>query len=237
MSEKIMLDNAEKNSTVKLPGQKPASSSRPKVKKRHHSVATKKEPSPDVVQEIRPITAEEQAIAARIAADSDREWETIGEDSVIDYSLGRDLFELPPPALKQQIEKHYAFRWIERTQRRIDEIRSKPIPLKWWICNSTNTPFLKGYFDPVLGGVTREDQILVFKPWWMHAKQREIVAEITEGKNQDLTRRNKEKRGAAEFVAGVGDSFGLKGGDKIVYDGDVAEGGGDNADLSDLTAE
>lgn len=222
------LDNAEKSGNVDLTGPKTVSPARPE-----------KVPTPDVVPEIRPITAEEQAIAARVAADSSREWETIGEDSAIDYSLGRDLFELPPPAKKEQEEKRYAFSWIERTQRQIDKIRSKPIPLKWWICNSTNTPFLKGYFDPVLGGVTREDMILVFKPWWMRTKQREMVDEITEGKNADLTRRNKEKRGAAEFVAGAGEAgekLSLKGNDNIVYDGDREEGSG-STDLSDITDE
>lgn len=225
---KKSLDNGFTGGNVESTGPKPVSPARPE-----------KAPTPDTVPEIRPITAEEQAIAARVAADSNREWETIGEDSAIDYSLGRDLFELPPPAKKEQDEKRYAFRWIVRTQARIDEIRSKPVPLKWWMCNSTNTPFLKGYFDPILGGITREDQILVFKPWWMHAKQREMVDQITEGKNQDITRKNREKRGAAEFVAGAGDAgerLALKGSDKVIYDGDVEEGSG-SADLSDITDE
>jgi len=180
---------------------------------------------------MKPFTAEEQAIAARVAADSTREWEVIGEDSAIDYSLGRDMFELPPPAKKEQEEKHFAFRWVHRTQARIDEIRSKPIPFKWWICNSTNTPFLKGYFDPVLGGVCREDQILMFRPWWMHEKQKAITAEITDSKNRDVTAKNGEKRGSAEFVANQQE---LKAaGNNIVYDGDVAEKA--DTDLSDIT--
>ena len=120
---------------------------------------------------IRAITPDEQAIASRVAAES-REWETIGEDSVLDYSLGRDAFELPPPAKAKYQAKQFSFRWIVRETKRMDEMRNKAVPFKWWICNSTNTPFLEGYFDPVLGCVCREDQILVFKPWWMRDKEK-----------------------------------------------------------------
>lgn len=152
---------------------------------------------------LKPITAEEQAIAARVAADSStREWETITEGSALDYSLGRDAFALPPPAKKAQEEKQYAFRWIARTQARIDEMRNKSVPEKWFVCNRVNTPFLDGYFDPVLGGVIREDQILMVKPWWMHARHREMVMRLADGYG-DITNKNREKRGSAEFAAGI----------------------------------
>jgi hypothetical protein len=58
-----------------------------------------------------------------------------------------------------------------RDPKRMDEMRNKPAPFKWWVCNSTNTPFLEGFFDPVLGCVCREDQMLMFKPWWMRDKE------------------------------------------------------------------
>lgn len=122
------------------------------------------------IDEVKPITPEEQAIAARVGAEAD-DWKTITEDSALDYDLGRDVFELPPPAKAKQNKKEFAFRWILRDPKRLDEMRSKPAPFKWWICNSTNTPFLSGFFDPVLGCVCREDQMLMFKPWWMRDKE------------------------------------------------------------------
>jgi len=190
---------------------------------------------------LKPITAEEQAIAARITADSNREWETITEESTIDYRLGRDAFELPLPAKKAQNEKQYAFRWIARTQGRIDEMRNKQVPERWWVCNATNTPFLDGFFDPVLGGVCREDQILMFKPWWMHQKHRDMVNRMSEVHGQDITRKDREKRGSAEFVAGArvdGSQLRqeVKPGDSVFYDGDVEERPSPTgADLSDIT--
>jgi hypothetical protein len=142
------------------------------TKHRKPAAAAKATPAPiPVVEKVMAITADEQAIAARVAAES-REWETIGEESVLDYSLGRDAFEFPPPAKAKYQAKEFSFRWIVRTTKRMDEVRNKPVPFRWWICNSTNTPFLEGFFDPVLGCVCREDQMLVFKPWWMRDKEK-----------------------------------------------------------------
>jgi hypothetical protein len=186
-----------------------------------------------------PITAEEQAIAARTAADSNREWETIGEESALDYSLGRDKFELPEPAKKAQNEKRFAFRWIARTPARIDQIRSAAIPERWWLCNSTNTPFLQKFLDPVLGCVTREDQILVFKPWWMHEKMKALVSDVGRDRvGKELTHMDGTTKGdsGATFSAvkrtlgqGSPSRTEVKGGDVLVYD-DNAGG----ADLSDI---
>lgn len=212
------------------------------ARSRARRIAAGPEKSPEMkadptteVQDFKPITAEEQAIAARVAADSTREWETIGEDSAIDYSLGRDMFELPEPARKAQQKKRYAFRWVTRTAARIDQIRNMAIPMKWWICNSTNTPFLSEHLDPVLGCVVREDQILVFKPWWMHAKSRDMTAEVTREKGRDLTRLDGQRKGdsGVSFVAGqrqMGEGTPLrqevKGGDVMVFDEGTQDGGG-----------
>lgn len=189
-------------------------------------------PAEAAPETLRPLTPEEQAIAARIAADQDREWETITEDSALDYSLGRWTFELPPEAKKAQDEKRFAFRWITRTKERIDEIRTKQPPARWWICNRSNTPFLAHLCDPVLGAVVREDQILVFQPWWMRDKMRAIVQGIADGKSADLTAKDGEARGAARFAASARPMGGgqetrqeIKGGDQIVYDGDLEESG------------
>lgn len=196
------------------------------------SNAPEKYPAEAPENSLRPLTSEEQAIAARVAADSDREWETITEDSVLDYSLGRWAFELPPEAVKLQCEHRFAFRWITRTKERIDEIRTKQPPARWWICNRANTPFLAHLCDPVLGAVVREDQILVFQPWWMREKMRAIVQGIADGKSADLTEMDGKARGAAHFNASkrlYGDGRPearqeIKGGDQIVYDGDLEEG-------------
>ena len=123
------------------------------------------------------LTPDEMAIAQRIAAENN-DWQTIGEDSAIDFSLMQDMFELPEEARKKVQNKEFAFRWIERTRQRIDQIRNKPVPFKWWLCNATTTPFLKKYVDPALGAVVREDQILVFRPWWMHEKEKAIKSEL-----------------------------------------------------------
>jgi hypothetical protein len=189
---------------------------------------------------IRPLTSDEQAIAARVAADTSKEWETIGEDSAIDYSLGKWIFDLPPEAKKMQDEKHYAFRWIQRTTSRIDELRTKQVPARWWICNRSNTPFLAHLCDPVLGAVIKEDQILMFQPWWMREKMRSVVAGVADGKSPDLTGMDGDGRGAARFAAskrkmGQGEPTRqeIKGGDQIIYDGDAEEAGG----LGDIIAE
>ena len=109
------------------------------------------------------LTPEELAIARRVAAEGpilDH-----GEEGMVDFSLAEDPLKLPEPALKEQREKRLAFRWIRRSPERIDQVRNASPPLRWWICNRVNTPFLAKYVDPVLGAVVRMDLILVCKPW------------------------------------------------------------------------
>lgn len=126
------------------------------------------------------LTPEEQAIFNRVAVGDD-DWQTITEDSSIDYSLSNDLFELPAPAKKLQEGKQFRFRWITRTPQRLDEVKNKPVPLKWWPVNSTQpTADFKHFIDPNNGCVSREDQMLVFKPWWMFAKERAYKDSLAE---------------------------------------------------------
>lgn len=132
-------------------------------------VEEKKETAP-VFEGVRPITPEEQAIAARVMA-SNPEWQPLGEDSLVDFNFGRDMFELPPPAKKKQDNREFAFRWVKRTPERIDQLRNRPDPFRWEICNRTNTPYLNRYVDPVTGGVVREDLILMYKPWYLRDKE------------------------------------------------------------------
>ena len=169
---------------------------------------TKKKPVPETpaqqpITELRAITPDEQAIAARVAAETD-EWQTIGEDSTLDYNLGRDVFELPPPAKAKQLAQEFSFRWILREPKRLDEIRNKPVPFRWWICNSTNTPFLAGFFDPVLGCVCREDQMLCFKPWWMRDKEVAWKRGLADNqdKSGDILNKNGQFNDGIEWKAG-----------------------------------
>lgn len=128
------------------------------------------------------LTPEELAIVRRVSGEDDGWKHPVGEKSTIDYSIGGNPFPLPPPAKKMQDQRKYAFRWIERKKERVDMIRSMPVPRRWWICNSVNTPFLKKHIDPVLGCICLMDQMLVFKPWDHYAKERAMVTAITERK-------------------------------------------------------
>jgi len=188
---------------------------------------------------LKPITAEEQAIAARVAAESGKEWGTIGERSSIDYSLGKDMFELPPEALKAQLEKRFAFRWVTRTAARIDEMRTKRRPLTWGVCNAVSTPFLKKYIDPITGGICREDQILMYKPWWMHAEHRAMIDRLSNERSQDLTHLDgTSKADGASFVAAKRDYGSAKnpsrteiGSDDIVFHEDTTVVEGESEDF------
>jgi hypothetical protein len=128
------------------------------------------------------LTPEETAIFNRVAADQD-DWRMIDPRDVLDFSLAEDPFKLPPPALREKEAKNFAFRWITRDPKRLDQIRSKAIPFKWWICNRTNTPFLEEYIDRTLGCVCREDQMLVFKPYWMFEKEQAFKRGLADAKD------------------------------------------------------
>jgi len=202
---------------------------RANIKAKQNSAQPKSDSSSGVSRPktaLKPITAEEQAIAARVAADSTRDWETIGESSAVDYSLGKDKFELPPEAKKAQEDHKYAFRWVARLPARIDTLRNAEVPEKWWVCNSTNTPFLQQYLDPVLGCICREDQILMFQPWWMRDKRKKILDEVTFDKGRDITRLHGQGKGGSSFVAGTRTVGGseptlrpeIGGGDNVIFD-------------------
>jgi len=151
------------------------------------------------------LTSDESALFHRIQNDRD-DWKTIGEDSVHDYSLSEDPMKLPDAALQMEKEKQFKFRWIERNPRRLDSERSKQAPFKWWICNTSNTPFLLDEIDPILGCVCKLDQMLLFKPWWMHEREMAIELAKTDAYTKgDILSRNGEKREWGEFTAFRGD--------------------------------
>jgi hypothetical protein len=149
------------------------------------------------------LTTEESAIVARVIAEKD-DWKSIKESEVDDFQLANDPMELPVPAKEMKKKKKFAFRWIKRTNERMDEIRNKPVPFKWWVCNAVNTPFLEGFFDPVLRCVCKLDQMLVFKPYWMFVKEQEFKQSAADKNSAsgDLTKKNGMVKGGGELVEG-----------------------------------
>ena len=147
------------------------------------------------------LTSDESALFHRVQNERD-DWKDIGEDSVLDYSLSEDPMKLPDAAAQQEAEKKFKFRWIERNPRRLDVERSKQPPFKWWICNATNTPFLLNDIDPVLGCVCKLDQMLLFKPWWMHEREMAIELAKTDAYTKgDILSRSGERREWGDFQA------------------------------------
>jgi len=189
------------------------------------------------------LTPEEMAIYQRVKNES-REWETITEESVDDYSLMQDPFKLPPEIKEYVIRKEFAFRWIERKSQRLDEIRAAEVPNKWWVVNTDSFPQLdEDLFDPILGCVSRLDQMLVFKPWWMHEKRMQMVESLNKAQDRSGTVEGKhgERRDGVQFIAGrrnpeqILDPIRseIKAGDKIEYEEPL----GQSQDLKDLIDE
>ena len=172
------------------------------------------------------LTPDEMAIFQRVKNES-REWETITEESIDDYSLREDPFKLPDIIKAYQDRREFAFRWIARTTERLDEVRSASVPNKWWIVNAESFPDMIKELDPILGCVCKLDQMLVFKPWWMHAKRMEMVQEITAAQDRagTLEAKNGISTDQAYFTAGKrsGDdprqrSEEIRGGDIVEYE-------------------
>lgn len=145
------------------------------------------------------LTAEEQAIVNR--AMKATTWPDESERASIDYSLMQDKFRYPEPCYEQMKRKKFSFRWITRKPERIDEMRSNPVPFRWEIANRVNTPFLADFIDKTLGCVVRLDQILVYRPWWMHEEEKEYDRRQAEGKDRPITSKDGEIRNDVEFVA------------------------------------
>jgi hypothetical protein len=148
------------------------------------------------------LTPEEKAIYQRVASE-DRSWETIVEGEVNDYSLSADPFELPEPAKKLRDSHEFAFRWITRSAARLDEIRNKPEIFRWWPVNRTSPR--SGLFDPFIdpnnGCVSREDQMLVFKPYWLFEKELNFKRGVADRMHNSTSIDNKaEEKGGAELV-------------------------------------
>lgn len=171
-----------------------------------------------IKQQPKNLTAEEAAIFQRIKSE-DREWETISEDEVLDYSLSDDPFKFPKAAIELMDAKKLAFRWITRKNERIDEIRNFPVPRKWWIVNASTVPELADDVDPILGCVTLIDQLLVFKPYWMYEAENKMKAEMADTKDQAGDLKSKDKMSidgsGSEFLAGKQHKIGK--GDEVQF--------------------
>ena len=139
-----------------------------------------------------PMTPEEKAIFSRVASES-MEWATIDPYATLDYSLAEDPFKLPEPALKLQKDKQFQFRWIERTSTRLDEVKNRQVPFRWWPVNNVQPVggMFRDVVDSSTGAVHLMDQMLVFKPWWMWEKEKEIKQQIADTRG-DLTSKNKQ---------------------------------------------
>ena len=163
----------------------------------------RKETKPDETAERTTVlTAEEAAIVSRVSAERD-DWKAVKESDVDDYSMASDPLAYPEPAKQMRKKKKFAFRWIRRSTERMDEMRTKEVPFKWWVCNAVNTPFLAGFFDPVLGCVCKMDQVLVFKPYWMFVKEQERKNRSdSDGAGDFLKAKHGERKGGGEFVTG-----------------------------------
>jgi hypothetical protein len=148
-----------------------------------------------------PMTQEERAIFNRVASES-REWATIDPYATEDYSLAEDPFKLPEQALKLQKDKQFQFRWITRTPERLDQVKGKPVPFRWWPVNNVQPVggLFRNVVDGSTGAVHLMDQMLVFKPWWMWEQEKKLKDRQADMRG-DLTERDNEEIGSLRLAA------------------------------------
>lgn len=187
------------------------------------------------------LTPAELALFQRIRGEQD-DWKSIRESDIEDASLAQDPFKLPAEARALRDAKQFVFRWIERTPERLDEVRSASVPHRWWIVNANTMPDLEHLCDPILGCVTKLDQMLVFKPYWMWVKRQEVMEELNQARERagDIKQRDGEVKGGTKFSAGMksGDNpeplvGEIKGGDRIEYEEPKGSEDGSFGDLID----
>ena len=152
------------------------------------------------------LTPEENAIAQRIMGSTADDWQSITEESVMDFAMSETPWKPPKWAQKLREEKRFAFRWVTRKPERLDEVRNLPVPRKWFPVNAANMAqfgFDEGAYeeackdlDSVLGCICNLDQMLVFKPWWMFAKELDMKRAIAE---------NRDGSGDIDKRDGIGD--------------------------------
>jgi len=169
------------------------------------------------------LTPEQQAILNRAEAET-AEWETITEESMGDFSLSITPLDLKhnfPEAWKRREDKIYAFRWCERTDKRIDELTRGGHPLtRWKICTRMTTPFLSKYIDSLLGCITRLDQILLFRPYERHMAHQKAKEELAEAHANSGKPENKvlQSRSDDKVEAYSGPQHKIDGKDDVQYE-------------------
>jgi hypothetical protein len=190
----------------------------------------KKETVVDEKPDLSPnLTAEEKAIADRVSG-QDTDWFTINEGDMEDFSLMSDPMELPPPAKKAQHERKFAFHWADMNTKRIDQLTklANP-PQRWALCTRTTFPELAPWINDLMGCVTREGCVLLFKPWHHHAlvmKAKDALNKAYEAGSGIQGRKNKiaSRDGDVEVMSGR--EFKIGGSDQVLADeSDFGSGG------------
>lgn len=180
------------------------------------------------------MTPEQQAIVRRVQSES-ADWAPINEGDLNDFSLSIHPLNLKdnfPQAWKEQIEKRFAFRWCERTDKRIDELTRSGHPVtRWKLCTRTTTPFLKEYIDSMWGCVTRLDQVLLYRPWDRHMIEMNAKREIAQAKAESGKPENYALRRAQEGVEAY------SGPEYKIGSSDVVEYEDSRQDVGDLIVE
>jgi hypothetical protein len=170
------------------------------------------------------LTPDERALVDQITR-SKGDWDTITEESMTDFSLADDWGKLPLEAQERQDRKEFAFRWCERTPKRVAELTNASAPLKWWVANRTTSPYLSKYVDPTVGGVIRLDQILLLKPWKLHQMVKDAVSNSAKAMydSRELTKGGAQKiqsRDSSDHLKVVsGERARVQGGD-MTFDGE-----------------
>ena len=180
------------------------------------------------------LTPDERALVDQITRSKD-DWQAITEESMTDFSLAQDWGKLPPEAQERQDRKEFAFRWCERTPKRVAELTNASAPLKWWVANRVTAPYLSKYVDPTVGGILRLDQILLLKPWKLHQLVKDAVASSAKAMydSRELNKGGAQKiqsRDSSDHLKVIaGERAHVKGGD-LMFDGESG------AEVGDLVA-
>jgi hypothetical protein len=190
-------------------------------------------PKDDTQTRTSAITPEQQAIITRAESEL-AEWEPITEESMHDFSLADHPLDIRihfPEAHKQEAEKRYAFRWCERTDKRIDELTRSGHPMtRWKLCTRTTTPFLEQYVDPIWGCVTRLDQVLLFRPYDRHMMEQNAKTDFAKAKAASGKPENVALRRAQDGIeAYAGPEYQIGSRDEVQYE--------DTRDFSDLVVD
>lgn len=165
------------------------------IKQTKDETKTKQQPPEPTAKAPTALTPDERALVDTISRQTD-DWTQITEDDIHDFSLAEDPLKLPKEAQQRQDQREFAYRWCERTPKRIAELTNSDPPRKWWVANAVTAPYLKKYVDPTIGGVCRMDQILLLKPWKLHQMVKDAVAATSKALYQS---KDLDKGGAAKI--------------------------------------